>query len=227
MSFPTKDAKQNYDNNYLNYLLLQMKNADKIVQHSNGVDLSMPPALPEEDTRDLEEQLLDETKQKKQAYNNAIKLFDKDTKRIDKLISYLQQNDLFILFNQKYPTLYKELKTKNSFVTVQQVTNMLEKLIETVPDDEKDENGISDYLLNALNGDQGMNVSDSAPDPDDTYDPYNTAKDMANYAQSDDYDGPSWSDMLFGQGLKRSKSKPKMSKKEKELHKKLKALLKK
>jgi hypothetical protein len=226
MSFPTKQAKQNHDNNYLNYLLLQIKNADKIVQHSQGVDLSMPPAVEEEDTRNLEEQLADEMKQKKQAYKNASKLFDKDTSRIDKLMSYLQENELLINFNQKFPQLFKDLKSKNSFVTVQQVSNMLEQLVEAIPDDEKDENGISDYLLNALGGDQGENVQGAPPDPSTDYDPYNTVQDMAEYAQSDDYEGPSWTDMLFGQGMKKTSKKTKMTKKEKELQKKLNALLK-
>lgn len=224
MSFPTKQAKKEYDNNYLNYLMLQIKNADKIVERNKGVDLSMPPAV-EEDTRDLEEQLLDQTKQKKQSQLNAQKLFDKDTSRIDKLISYLYENELFTLFNQKYPTLYKELKTKNSFVTVQQVINMLEKLAEPVPDDEQNANGISDYLLNALGGDQGENVQGSAPDPSTEYDPYNTVQDMVDYANDDDYEGPSWTDMIFGQGIKKKKTK--MTKKEKELQKKLNDLLKK
>ena len=94
MSFPTKQAKKEYDNNYLNYLMQQIKVADKIVQHNANSDLSfqdgqpMDPEAEPTDTRPLEEQLMDDLKQRKQAYKNASKLFNKDTSRIDKLMSY-------------------------------------------------------------------------------------------------------------------------------------------
>lgn len=230
MSFPTKQAKKEYDNNYLNYLMLQIKNADKIVERNKGVDLSMPPVV-EDDTRPLEDQLLDQTKQKKQAQLNAQKLFDKDTSRIDKLISYLYENDLFTDFNQKYPTLYKELKTKNAFVTVQQVINMLEKLIE-LPDEANNNNGVSDTLLNsltnALNTFGGVD-EDTNEENQNNNGFVNSLNDTINtFGGVDDYDDDadsSWRNIFFGQGIKKKKTK--MTKKEKELHKKLKELLKK
>jgi hypothetical protein len=240
MSFPTKQAKKEYDNNYLNYLMQQIKVADKIVQHNANSDLSfqdgqpMDPEAEPTDTRPLEEQLMDDLKQRKQAYKNASKLFNKDTSRIDKLMSYLQENEVTNEFNHLFPKIWKELGVNHAFATVQQVINMMEALIDnsttTAGVAANDTNNNNNNILNAYGG----------FDDDDTA--YQDAQDWPTMGQvGNDYinlfggvgDEPTYDynnannydpgdQGYFGWGFK---SKKQMTVKEKKLQLKLNALL--
>ena len=202
MSFPTRQAKQQHDNNYLKYLMLQMKNIDKIVAHNANSDLSfqdgqpMDPEAEPTDTRPLEEQLMDNIKQRKQAYKNASKLFNKDTSRIDKLMSYLEESELTNEFNHLFPKIWKELGVKHAFATVQQVINMMEALIESPETTVLDALGeAGNNMMNGFFGDQGMNVEGAPPDEENAYGNFgnyvdyltNALADRANANPNDEY----------------------------------------
>jgi hypothetical protein len=202
MSFPTRQAKQQHDNDYLKYLMLQMKNSDKIVAHNANSDLSfqdgqpMDPEAEPTDTRPLEEQLMDNIKQRKQAYKNASKLFNKDTSRIDKLMSYLEESELTNEFNHLFPKIWKELGVKHAFATVQQVINMMEALIESPETTVLDALGeAGNNMMNGFFGDQGMNVEGAPPDEENTYGNFgnyvdyltNALVDRANANPNDEY----------------------------------------
>ena len=218
MSFPTKQAKKEYDNNYLNYLMQQINNIDKIVAHNANTDLSfqdgqpMDPEAEPTDTRPLAEQMEDDVKQRNQAYKNASKLFDKDTTRIDKFMSRLREMELIVMFNQKFPQLYKELKKKNAFLTDLQVLNMLETLVDN------DWPGMRDYFNrqagNNRNGVDILNAYGGFDDDDTAYADAVTGEDDDAYDPGDQG--------YFGWGFQ---SKKQMTVKEKKLQLKLNALL--
>ena len=240
MSFSTRQAKQQHDNDYLKYLMLQMKNSDKIVAHNANSDLSfqdgqpMDPEAEPTDTRPLEEQLMDTIKQRKQSYKNASKLFNKDTSRIDKLMSYLEESELTNEFNHLFPKIWKELGVKHAFATVQQVINMMEALIESPETTVLDALGeAGNNMMNGFFGDQGMNVEGAPPDEEEDiygHNPYyldylkDYLADLANDNVNTNSDDETMDQGYFGSGFK---SKKQMTAKEKKLQLKLNTLLKK
>lgn len=125
MSFGTKKQKSIHDNNYMNYLMLQLNNLDKIEKRQKDIDLGNPVQGPIEDNRSLAEKLRDKSLQRNNAYKNASILFDKDTTRIDSFMQNLDENG-YIFFNQKFPDVNKNLKGNNSILTPAQVLRLFE-----------------------------------------------------------------------------------------------------
>jgi hypothetical protein len=127
MSFNSKKQKQKHDSDYLQYLMLQLNNLDKIEKRQKDIDLGNPVQGPIEDNRSLAEKLRDKTLQRNNAYKNASILFDKDTTRINSFMHELDE-DGYIFFNQKFPDVNKNLKGNNSIVTPAQVLDFLDRL---------------------------------------------------------------------------------------------------
>lgn len=125
MSFGTKKQKSIHDNNYMNYLMLQLNNLDKIEKRQKDIDLGNPVQGSIEDNRSLAEKLRDKSLQRNNAYKNASILFDKDTTRIDSFMQNLDENG-YIFFNQKFPDVNKNLKGNNSILTPAQVLRLFE-----------------------------------------------------------------------------------------------------
>lgn len=123
MSFGTKKKKTIHDNNYMNYLMLQLNNLDKIEKRQKDIDLGNPVQGSIEDNRSLAEKLRDKSLQRNNAYKNASILFDKDTTRIDSFMQNLDENG-YIFFNQKFPDVNKNLKGNNSILTPAQVLRL-------------------------------------------------------------------------------------------------------
>lgn len=131
MSFPTKKAKKQHDNEYMHLLQLQLKNINTYTKHNEHVadQLKEHGEIKDSDQKDnrtLDQQLADKKTQRDNAYKNASKLFNKDSHRIDSLLKKLGE-DNYPLFNMFFPKIRSTFKDY-AFLNSQQVYIAFERL---------------------------------------------------------------------------------------------------
>lgn len=122
-SFATRRDERNYRNEYMKYLKLQIQIADKIgsrnFEYDSGINFREPQKY-----MSLEEQLSNSTFQRDLVYENASKLFDDDSKRINAFMDQIGE-ERYIYFNKIFPEILN-FRTKYKFLLVDQVIRFME-----------------------------------------------------------------------------------------------------
>lgn len=123
-SFNTAKEKAEYQRKYSEYLQLQVKNIDILSERGYNYKTQGSLFKDADKPASLQDKLHNTMYIRDTAYNNAAKLFDKDSGRIYAFLQKIGENS-FVYFNQVAPAMVSDMKTKNAFITVEQALNYI------------------------------------------------------------------------------------------------------
>jgi hypothetical protein len=139
-SFATKTKKKTHDNEYLQYLQMQLSNMDTISQRNNMISTGQPVPVAPTDNRSMAEKMKDQMYQRDMMYKNLSKLFDKNNEETSIVMSEFTTLADIVNFNNKFPELYGILSSKYAYVKGRQVIDTYNRLI-------KKQNEYKDVML--------------------------------------------------------------------------------
>jgi len=164
MSYATKTKKKTHDNEYLQYLQMQLSNMDTISQRNNMISTGQPVPVAPTDNRSMAEKMKDQMYQRDMMYKNLSKLFDKNNEETSIVMSEFTTLADIVNFNNKFPELYGILSSKYAYVKGRQVIDTYNRLI-------KKQNEYKDVMLPPSMYVSGAPISGGSYDRDvDRYD---------------------------------------------------------